>query len=216
VSLPLSQRQFIRIDIDTYSPAVLSRLLLYPYIRTASSGKRYIIFRIDQTMYGLKEAGKLSNLRLVSLRSSVGFIETRTSFLFSPPNPPYSLCPSRRRFRCQIPKLRRLRLSCLFSFSPLPGQGASRHHKILGLRPRPRPRATHADPLLPRLHQRLALSPSTGWHQARVLPVDLRPASLRFMGSPTSHLRLLPSRHAEPKERVTSCYRLLTLLWPLR
>ena len=42
VSLPIPQRQFIRIDIDTFSPAVLSRLLLLPYIRTASSGKRYI------------------------------------------------------------------------------------------------------------------------------------------------------------------------------
>ncbi len=33
-------------------------------------------------MYGLKEAGKLSNLRLVSLLSSVGFLETRTPCLF--------------------------------------------------------------------------------------------------------------------------------------
>jgi hypothetical protein len=33
-------------------------------------------------MYGLKEAGKLSNLRLVSLLSSAGFIETRTPCLF--------------------------------------------------------------------------------------------------------------------------------------
>jgi hypothetical protein len=33
-------------------------------------------------MYGLKEAGKLSNLRLVSLLSSAGFVETRTPCLF--------------------------------------------------------------------------------------------------------------------------------------
>jgi hypothetical protein len=33
-------------------------------------------------MYGLKEAGKLSNFRLVSLLSSAGFIETRTPCLF--------------------------------------------------------------------------------------------------------------------------------------
>jgi hypothetical protein len=33
-------------------------------------------------MYGLKEAGKLSNLRLVSLLSSAGFFETRTPCLF--------------------------------------------------------------------------------------------------------------------------------------
>jgi hypothetical protein len=82
VDLPLSQRQFIRIDVGTYSPAVLSRLSLLPFLKTAASGKRFIVFRIDQTMYGLKEAGKLSNLRLVSLLSFAGFIETRTSCLF--------------------------------------------------------------------------------------------------------------------------------------
>ena len=82
VTLPLSQRQYIRIDVDTYSPAVLSRLSLYPFIRTGSAGKRYVVFRIDQTMYGLKEAGKLSQLRLVSLLAQSGFLETQTPCLF--------------------------------------------------------------------------------------------------------------------------------------
>jgi hypothetical protein len=82
VTLPLSQRQFIRIDIDSYSPAVLARLSLLPFIRTARNGKRFVIFRIDQTMYGLKDAGKLSNLRLVSLLSASGFLETTTPCLF--------------------------------------------------------------------------------------------------------------------------------------
>jgi hypothetical protein len=82
VNLPLSQRQFIRIDIDSYSPAVLARLTLLPFIRTARNGKRFVIFRIDQTMYGLRDAGKLSNLRLVSLLSASGFIEIATPCLF--------------------------------------------------------------------------------------------------------------------------------------
>ncbi len=38
VTLPLSQRQYIRVDVDTYSPAVLSRLSLYPLIRTGTAG----------------------------------------------------------------------------------------------------------------------------------------------------------------------------------
>jgi hypothetical protein len=37
-----------------------------------------MLFRIDRTMYGLKEAGKLSNLRVVSLLSPFGFHETTT------------------------------------------------------------------------------------------------------------------------------------------
>ncbi len=82
VTLPLSQRQFIPIDVDSYSPAVLARLSLLPFIRTTRNGKRFVIFHIDQTMYGLKDAGKLSNLRLVSLLSASGFLETTTPCLF--------------------------------------------------------------------------------------------------------------------------------------
>jgi hypothetical protein len=82
VTLPISLRQFIRIDIDSYSPAVLARLSLLPFIRTGRNGKRFVIFRIDQTMYGLKDAGKLSNLRLVSVLSAAGFRETSTPCLF--------------------------------------------------------------------------------------------------------------------------------------
>ena len=82
VLLPLSARQFIRIDVGSYSPAVLSQLSLLPFIKTAASGKPFVIFRIDQTMYGLKDAGKLSNLRLLSLLSQSGFLETRTPCLF--------------------------------------------------------------------------------------------------------------------------------------
>jgi hypothetical protein len=51
VTLPISQRQFIRIEIDSYSPAVLSRLSLLPFIRSGRNGKRFVIFCIDQTMY---------------------------------------------------------------------------------------------------------------------------------------------------------------------
>jgi hypothetical protein len=43
VTLPLSQRQFIRIDMDSYSPAVLARLSLLPFIRSARNGKRFVI-----------------------------------------------------------------------------------------------------------------------------------------------------------------------------
>jgi hypothetical protein len=44
--------------------------------------KKYILFRIDKTMYGLKESGKLSNMRVVTLLSSFGFHETSTPCLF--------------------------------------------------------------------------------------------------------------------------------------
>jgi hypothetical protein len=79
---PLLSPQFIKIFVDSYPPEVLSSLSLLPFIKVDSSGKRYCLFRIDKTMYGLKEAGQLSNRRLVSLLSSFGFIETSTPCLF--------------------------------------------------------------------------------------------------------------------------------------
>jgi hypothetical protein len=78
----LDPPQYIKIFTQQFSPAVLSRLHLLPFIQTNPSGKTYIVFRIEKTMYGLKEAGKLSNLRLVSLLSSFGFFETSTPCLF--------------------------------------------------------------------------------------------------------------------------------------
>jgi hypothetical protein len=74
VTLPLFQCQFIRIDIDSYPPAVLARLSLLPFIRSTRNGKRFVIFRIDQTMHGLKDAWSktfvlsLSSLHLASLK----------------------------------------------------------------------------------------------------------------------------------------------------
>jgi hypothetical protein len=78
----LNPSQFIKIFTHQFSSNVLSRLNLLPFLKTNPSGKAYIVFRIDKTMYGLKEAGKLSNLRLVSLLSSFGFHETSTPCLF--------------------------------------------------------------------------------------------------------------------------------------
>ncbi len=43
---------------------------------------KHILFRIDKTMYGLKESGNLSNMRVVTLLSSFGFHETFTPCLF--------------------------------------------------------------------------------------------------------------------------------------
>jgi hypothetical protein len=84
VTISISQRRFSPIDVDSYSPAVLVCLSLIPFIRSARNGKRFVIFRIDQTMYGLKDAGKLSNLRLVFLLSESGFPETSTPLSVSP------------------------------------------------------------------------------------------------------------------------------------
>ncbi len=78
----LNPPQYIKIVTHQFSSTILSRLNLLPFLKTNPSGKAYIVFRIDKTMYGLKEAGKLSNLRLVSLLSSFGFYETSTPCLF--------------------------------------------------------------------------------------------------------------------------------------
>jgi hypothetical protein len=93
---PHPHPQFIKIYLASYSysPEVLSRLRLHPFIQTDKHNKEYIIFRADKTLYGLKlkEAGKLSNLQLVRLLLSFGFVETATPCLFRHPTRPITFC----------------------------------------------------------------------------------------------------------------------------
>jgi hypothetical protein len=77
---------FINFFLDPYPPEVLSRLRLSPFTKTdRRTGRPYCLFRADKTIYGLKESGKLSNERLVSLLSQWGFVQTSTPCLFRHP-----------------------------------------------------------------------------------------------------------------------------------
>jgi hypothetical protein len=89
---PSPHPQFLKIYIASYSPAVLSRLRLHPFIQKDRQAKQYVLFRADKILYGLKEVGKLSNLQLVKLLLSFGFVETSTPCLFRHPTRPITFC----------------------------------------------------------------------------------------------------------------------------
>jgi hypothetical protein len=74
--------QFIKLHTNLFADSILSHLKLLPFLKHDPSGKPYLLFRIDKTMHGLKEAGKLSQLRLLSHFTSHGFHETFTPCLF--------------------------------------------------------------------------------------------------------------------------------------
>jgi hypothetical protein len=78
----LSLPQLIKIPNHLFSNSVLSHLKLHAFIKSSPSSKPYLLFRIDKTMYGLKEAGKLSQDRLLSHLASHGFHQTPTPRLF--------------------------------------------------------------------------------------------------------------------------------------
>jgi hypothetical protein len=48
LNAPLTSSQFLKIYIDTYSPAVLSRLALLPFIKVDRFGKICILFRMTR------------------------------------------------------------------------------------------------------------------------------------------------------------------------
>ena len=74
---------FIKVYTDQYPPEVLLRLRLSPFTKKdRRTGRPYVLFRADKTIYGLKESGKLSNNRLVPLLHKFGFVETPTPCLF--------------------------------------------------------------------------------------------------------------------------------------
>ena len=60
---------YLKVFLDQYPPEVLSSLYLSTFTKTDRRAGRpyYCLFRADRTLYGLKEAGKLSNERLVHL-----------------------------------------------------------------------------------------------------------------------------------------------------
>ncbi len=80
---PLSHPQFIKIPTHLFSDSVLSHLHLHSFVKSDPSSKPYLLFRIDKTMYGLKEAVKLSQDRLLSHFAPHGFHQTSTPCLFS-------------------------------------------------------------------------------------------------------------------------------------
>ena len=78
----LPHPESIKIFVATFPPALLADLGLTPYIKTDSKGRPYIFFDIVKTMYGLPQAGLLSQLQLVSLLYEYGYHQTSTPMLF--------------------------------------------------------------------------------------------------------------------------------------
>ena len=75
----LPEPEYIKIYTDTYSPSVLSQLGITDFIHTDSSGKSFCYFAINKSMYGLKNAGRVSKDRLVKHLNSSNFFETNVT-----------------------------------------------------------------------------------------------------------------------------------------
>ena len=78
----LPSPESIKIYVATFSATLLDSLGLTPFIKTDPKGRTYIFFDIVKTMYGLPQAGLLSQLQLVSLLYESGYHQTSTPMLF--------------------------------------------------------------------------------------------------------------------------------------
>ena len=78
----LPSPESIKIYVATFSSTLLDSLGLTPFIKTDPKGRTYIFFDIVKTMYGLPQAGLLSQLQLVSLLYESGYHQTSTPMLF--------------------------------------------------------------------------------------------------------------------------------------
>ncbi len=81
--LPASRYEYIRIPLRMVPAAVLDGYNLHPYITHG-----HVYFEIRKCMYGLPQAGKLSQLRLIEYLSQHGFTQC--------PNTPCLFCHSTR------------------------------------------------------------------------------------------------------------------------
>ena len=144
---------FLKVFLDQYPPEVLSRLHLAPFTETdRRTGRPYCIFRADQTIYGLKEAGKLSNERLVRLLAYWGFVETSTPCLFRHPTRSIAFVLVVDDFGIKYHS----RDDYDYLVKCLPPHS----HQIFRIHPQTRPPPSHLCSLLTRLRRRLTHPPS--------------------------------------------------------
>jgi hypothetical protein len=76
--LPTSRYEYLRINVDKIPPSILAKYNLSPLIYN-----KHVYFEIRERMYGLPQAGKLSQTRLITHLSSNGYVQcSNTSCLF--------------------------------------------------------------------------------------------------------------------------------------
>ena len=73
----------IRIYVATFDPALLDELNLTLFIQYDNKKRPFIYFDIMKTMYGLPQAGLLSQLQLISQLYDHGYHQTNTPCFFS-------------------------------------------------------------------------------------------------------------------------------------
>ena len=97
--LPASRYEYIRIPLCMVPAAVLDRYNLHPYITHG-----HVYFEIRKCMYGLPQAGKLSQLRLIDHLSQHGFTHSMPQHPVPIPtfHPRHHLLPGGRRLRSPL------------------------------------------------------------------------------------------------------------------
>ena len=68
--LPASRYEYLRINVDKIPPSILAQYNLSPLIYN-----KHVYFEIRKCMYGLPQAGKLSQTRLIAHLSSNGYVQ---------------------------------------------------------------------------------------------------------------------------------------------
>jgi hypothetical protein len=180
--------QFLKIYLADYPCSVVARLRLQPFLKLDRHGKSFVILRIDKTLYGLKEAGKLSHLRLVQLLLSYDFVETSTLCLFRHKTRPITFCLVVDDFgvKYQHPADFDFLVICLSNlYHPL--QGPSHCPQIFRFHHSARPHSPQSLPFLPRVHRCPADPPTPQRRQKLSETVHLHPAPLRFVRPSIPH-----------------------------
>ena len=165
-------------------------------------------------MYGLKEAGKLSNLRLVSLLQSFDFHQTLTPGLFRHASRAITFVLVVDDFGVQYhnPSDFAFLVSCLSSLYQVKAHPIA--SKFLGFSIQ-HDRSHHIFTVsypgyISTLLTRLRRSP---WCSPHCLPLHLHPSNLRLQCPPVSHCpRHFPPSHTHPNQRTSGSHRLPVVL----
>ena len=70
---------YLKINVDMFSDKILDKYNLREYI---TADKKWIYFQVWRSMYGLPQAGRIAQKKLIKVLEEGGYVETRTQCIF--------------------------------------------------------------------------------------------------------------------------------------
>ena len=211
-SLPSPESIIVYLDYN--SPALLDSLGITPCLQHDKKGRPFCYFNITKTMPGLPQSGLLSQMELMEVLCSAGYVETPTPMLFRHVSLPISFTLVVDDFAVKYTSPSDLDhlLSCLATKYALKIHRTGYSYSYLGYTieyDRPNHNMIFSMPTY--ISNMLKKTPLQ-WCSFRPLPSHIHSPFIWLSLPPSFPYRQFPTRHFRPKTRHTESMWVVTVL----